>query len=52
MAWKYKCDKCGATLDAGEHCTCDKDKPHRDEGRQQAHEEKINSQTRDLPIVR
>lgn len=52
MAWKYKCEKCGATLDAGEHCNCEKEQPRKDEGRQQAREEEITSKTDVLPVMR
>lgn len=53
MAWKYKCYKCGATLDAGEHCDCERERTHNDEGRQQAHvEEKITGKTFDMPVMR
>lgn len=49
MAWNYKCEKCGATLDAGERCNCEKEQPRKDEGRQQAREEEITSNRRGRP---
>lgn len=36
MKWPYQCDKCGATLDAGEHCNCESSQS--DERRQQDNE--------------
>ena len=53
MTWPYVCDICGASLDAGERCTCESDKERDDEGRQQDNEKQTNAgQNSDLPRMR
>lgn len=51
MTWPYVCEHCGASLDAGEHCTCGG--YQNDEGRQRDNEEETNTcQNRHLPCMR
>lgn len=51
MKWPYQCDKCGASLDAGEHCDCESSQS--DERRQQDNETEARAeQNSDLPAMR
>ena len=51
MKWPYQCDKCGASLDAGERCDCESSQ--HDERRQQDDETEARAkQNSDLPAMR
>lgn len=51
MKWPYECEKCGATLDAGEHCDCESSQS--DEGRRQDDETEARAeQNSNLPAMR
>ncbi len=51
MKWPYECEKCGAVLDAGERCNCERSQS--DEGRQQDNETEARAkQNSDLPAMR
>ncbi len=51
MKWPYQCDKCGASLDAGEHCDCESSQ--HDERRQQEHGKEAHAeQIGHLPLMR
>lgn len=50
MKWPYQCDKCGAVLDAGERCDCERSQG--DERRQDDEAEARDKQNSDLPAMR
>lgn len=50
MKWPYECEKCGAVLDAGERCDCERSQS--DEGRQDDEAEARAKQNSDLPAMR
>lgn len=51
MKWPYQCEKCGAALDAGEHCDCESSR--NDERRQRDNETETRAKKDGrLPVMR